>query len=96
MDIFANGFNLTLFLDMLRRRIWIAITLFCVAMTAGTSFLLFLPNLYTAKAVIRVEAQAIPTDFVRPTVTVGAERRFQSISKDLLSKPRLEKLIQSF
>jgi polysaccharide chain length determinant protein (PEP-CTERM system associated) len=94
MDIFANGFNLALFLDMLRRRIWIAITLFCVAMTAGASFLLFLPNFYTARAFIRVEVQEIPTEFVRPTVTIGAERRFQSISKDLLSKPRLEKLIQ--
>ena len=96
MDIFANGFNLALFLDMLRRRIWIAITLFCVAMTAGTSFLLFLPSLYTAKAVIRVEGQAIPTEFVRSTVTMGAERRFQSISKDLLTKTRLQKLIQDF
>jgi polysaccharide chain length determinant protein (PEP-CTERM system associated) len=96
MNIFANGFNLALFLDMLRRRIWIAITLFCAALTAGTSFLLFLPSLYTAKAVIRVEGQAIPTEFVRPTVTMGADRRFQSISKDLLSKTRLQKLIHDF
>ena len=96
MDIFANGFNLALFLDMLRRRSWIAITLFCVALTAGTSFFYFLPSLYTAKAVIRVEGQAIPTEFVRSTVTMGAERRFQSISKDLLSKTRLQKLIQDF
>ena len=96
MDMFANGFNLELFLDMLRRRIWIAIVLFCVVMTAGTSFLLFLPNIYTAKAVIRVEGQAIPAEFVRPTVTMGADRRFQSISQDLTSKSRLEKFILEF
>ena len=45
MDMFANGFNLELFLDMLRRRIWIAIVIFCVVMTAGISFLFFLPNM---------------------------------------------------
>ena len=30
MDMFANGFNFELFLDMLRRHIWIATVLFCV------------------------------------------------------------------
>ncbi len=94
MDIFANGFNLSLFLDMLRRRIWIAIVLFAVVITAGASFLSFLPNIYTATAVLRVEGQAIPAEFVRPTVTMGAERRFQFISKELLSRTRLEKFIR--
>src|SRR5262245_1598486 len=96
MDIFADGFNLKLLLDMLRRRIWIAIVILCVVITAGISFLLFLPNIYTAKAVIRVDGQAIPSEFVRQTVTMGAERRFQSISQDLVSKSRLEKFIQEF
>jgi len=96
MDIFANGFSFELLLDILRRRIWIAIVLFCVILTAGVSFLLFLPNLYTAKAVLLVEGQSIPSDFVRQTVTMGVERRLQSISQDLLSRSRLEKLAEEF
>lgn len=96
MDIFANGFSLELLLNILRRRIWIAIVLFCVILTAGVSLLLFLPNLYTAKAVLLVEGQSIPSEFVRQTVTMGVERRLQSISQDLLSRSRLEKLAEEF
>jgi polysaccharide chain length determinant protein (PEP-CTERM system associated) len=96
MDLFANGFSLELFLNILRRHIWIAIVLFCVIFTAGVSLLLFLPNLYTAKAVLLVEGQSIPSEFVRQTVTMGVERRLQSISQDLLSRSRLEKLAEEF
>lgn len=96
MDIFANGFSLELLFDILRRRIWIAIVLFCVILTAGVSLLLFLPNVYTATAVLLVEGQSIPSDFVRQTVTMGVERRLQSISQDLLSRSRLEKLTEEF
>jgi polysaccharide chain length determinant protein (PEP-CTERM system associated) len=96
MDLFANGFSLELFLTILRRHIWIAIALFCVIFTAGVSLLLFLPNLYTAKAVLLVEGQSIPAEFVRQTVTMGVERRLQSISQDLLSRSRLEKLAEEF
>lgn len=96
MDIFANGFSLELILDILRRRIWIAIILFCVILTVGVSLLLFLPNVYTATAVLLVEGQSIPSDFVRQTVTMGVERRLQSISQDLLSRSRLEKLTEEF
>lgn len=96
MDIFANGFSFELLFDLLRRRIWIAVTLFFVIFTTGVSLLLFLPNIYMAKAVILIEGQSIPSDFVRPTVTMGAERRLQSISQDLLSRSRLEKLAEEF
>jgi polysaccharide biosynthesis transport protein len=96
MDMFANGFSLELLLDMLRRRVWMAIVPFFGIFTIGISLLVFLPNIYTAKAIIRIEGQAIPSEFVRPTVTMGAERRFQSISQDLLSKSRLEKLAEEF
>jgi polysaccharide chain length determinant protein (PEP-CTERM system associated) len=96
MDIFANGFSFEILLDLLRRRIWIAVTLFCVIFTAAVSLLLFLPNIYTAKAVILIEGQSIPTHFVSPTVTIGAERRLQSISQDLLSRSRLEKMTEEF
>lgn len=91
MDLFANGFSLELFLNILKRHIWLAIVLFCVILTAGVSFLLFLPNLYTAKAVLLVEGQSIPSDLVRQTVTMSVDRRLQSISQDLLSRSRLEK-----
>ncbi|NOT54885.1 MAG: hypothetical protein HOP18_09795 [Deltaproteobacteria bacterium] len=96
MDLFANGFNLDLFLNILKRHIWIATVLFCLIFTTGTSFLLFLPNLYTAKAVLLVEGQSIPSEFVRQTVTMGVERRLQAISQDLLSRSRLEKLAEEF
>jgi polysaccharide chain length determinant protein (PEP-CTERM system associated) len=96
MDIFANGFSPGMFLGMLRRRFWIAITLFGVVFSVVISLLVFLPNIYIARALILVEGQQIPVDYVRSTVTMGVERRLQSISQEILSRSRLEQIIEQY
>jgi polysaccharide chain length determinant protein (PEP-CTERM system associated) len=96
MDLFANGFSLDLILDILRRRLWVAIVLFSVITTASICLIIPLPNIYTARALIMVEGQQIPSDFVRSTVTMGVERRLQMISQEILSRARLEDLIGQF
>jgi len=96
MNPFANGFSLDLVLDMLRRRLWLAITLFSVAVTAVVSPAVFLPNIYKATALILVEGQQVPQDYVRSTVTMGVERRLQIISQEILSRSRLGQLVEQF
>ncbi len=96
MNPFANGFSLDLALDMLRRRLWLAIVLFSVVMTAVVSLVVFLPNIYTARALILVEGQQIPQDYVRSTVTMGLERRLQILSQEILSRSRLGQLAKQF
>lgn len=96
MNPFANGFSLDVALDILRRRLWLAITLFSGVVTAVVSLAVFLPNIYTATALILVEGQQIPQDYVRSTVTMGVERRLQIISQEILSRTRLGQLIEQF
>ena len=96
MDMTASGTNLNLFATMIRRRGWIALVLFSVVFTACVSLIIPLPNIYTAKALILVEGQQVPTDFVRSTVTMGVERRLQIISQEILSRSRLEELVGQF
>ena len=92
----TGGINLNLFATMIQRRGWIALVLFSVVFTACASLIIPLPNIYTAKALILVEGQQVPTDFVRSTVTMGVERRLQVISQEILSRSRLEELVGQF
>ena len=96
MDLFANGFDLNLIIDMLRRRLWVALTLFSLILTATIGLVMFLPNIYTAGAIILVEGQQIPQEFVRSTVTMGVQRRLQIISQEILSRDRLKQLVKKF
>src|SRR5215813_4654345 len=96
MDLFANGFSFELALDMLKRRLWLAVVLFMTVATAVSSLVIFLPNIYTATALILVEGQQIPQDYVRSTVTMGLERRLQIISQEILSRSRLGQLADLF
>lgn len=96
MDLFANGFDLVLILDMLRRRVWVALTLFSLIITATVGLVIFLPNIYTANALILVEGQQIPEKFVSSTVVMGIERRLQIISQEILSRASLAQLVKQF
>ena len=85
-----------LILDILRRRLWIAIAAVAVAASAAAGLALFLPSTYTSSALIVIEGQQIPEAMVRPTVTTGTDLRLQRISQEILSRSRLERLIREF
>src|SRR5712691_5414760 len=92
MNRFPNGLSLELGREMLKRRLWLAIALFSIVVTIAGSLAAFLPNIYTATAVILVEGQQVPPDFVRSTVTMSLERRLQVLSQEILSRARLAEL----
>jgi len=95
MDM-TNGFSLDILLNMLRRRFWIAVIFFSVVLTATASLVFFLPDIYTTTSVILVEGQQVPQDYVKSTVTMGLERRLQTISQEILSRSRLEQIIEQY
>lgn len=78
------------------RRKWLAILVFLVPFAAGTSAIVSLPNLYRSTATVLVERQQVPEAFVRSTVTSELETRLQTISQEVLSRTRLEELIERF
>jgi polysaccharide chain length determinant protein (PEP-CTERM system associated) len=56
----------------------------------------YLPNRYRSEARVLIVPQRVPENFVRSTVTAGLDERLQAISQQILSRTRLEALIQEF
>ncbi len=78
------------------RRKWWAI-LPAVAIAAGVYFWAkTLPNQYRSDTLILVVPQRVPESYVRSTVTTRIEDRLQSIAQQILSRTRLERIIQDF
>ena len=68
-----------------------------VAVTLGTMLMSRrLPDLYRSETIILVVPQQVPESYVRSTVTTRIEDRLQSISQQILSRTRLERIIQDF
>jgi succinoglycan biosynthesis transport protein ExoP len=78
------------------RRKWLAILAFAVPISAASSLIAFLPNIYRSTATVLVDRQQIPEAFVRSTVTSALETRLHTISQEILSRSRLEALINRF
>src|SRR5262245_48433398 len=83
-------------LDIWSRRKWLAIGSFLAPLVAGLSLVAFLPNVYRSGATVMAERQQVPDFFVRSTVTSAVESRIQTISQEVLSRARLEALINRF
>jgi protein tyrosine kinase modulator len=78
------------------RRKWLAILAFVAPACAAISVIMFLPNVYRSTAIVLVDRQQVPEAFVRSTVTSALETRLHTISQEILSRSRLEALINRF
>src|SRR5713101_1417959 len=92
----AKGCQFDTILAVWHRRKWLAILSFAAAFSATATMTTFLPNIYQSAATVLVVGQQVPADFVRPTVTGALDTRLQTISQEMLSRPRIEELINSF
>jgi polysaccharide chain length determinant protein (PEP-CTERM system associated) len=78
------------------RRKWLAILAFVIPMSGAVGLIMFLPNIYRSTVTVLVDRQQIPENFVQSTVTSALETRLHTISQEVLSRGRLEELIQTF
>lgn len=78
------------------RRKWLAMLAFAAPMSAALSLIAFLPNIYSSTATVVVDRQQIPETFVQSTVTSALETRLHTISQEVLSRARIEALIDRF
>jgi polysaccharide chain length determinant protein (PEP-CTERM system associated) len=90
----GRGVGLAMILDVVRRRRVLALLPFLFVLTAAASFALFLPGLWTARAVILVDRQQIPESFVKSTVTGDLESQLLTLSQEILSRPRLARIVE--
>jgi polysaccharide chain length determinant protein (PEP-CTERM system associated) len=79
---------------VVRRRWWIMGPLFLGWLIVFASAWI-IPSKYTSEAVILVEQQKVPEQFVRPNVQVDLQERLQSITNQVLSRTRLLTIINS-
>ncbi len=82
------------FLRIAWRRKWLIVVPFVVIGAATVAATSLLPNVYKSETLILVVPQRVPESYVQSTVTMRIEDRLQSISQQIMSRPRLERIIQ--
>ncbi len=83
-------------LRIVRRRIWVLVVPIAVVSAATALAGRRLPDRYRAETLILVVPQRVPENYVKATVTAHIEDRLPSISQQILSRTRLERIIQDF
>jgi uncharacterized protein involved in exopolysaccharide biosynthesis len=61
---------------------------------AGIATAHFLPKRYTSKTLVLVQQPTVPGDYVKPVVTEGTGARLATMQQEILSRTRLEPVIQ--
>lgn len=84
------------FLEIGRRRKWLIVIPFVLISTGTAIFAHFLPNKFRAQTSMLVVPQRVSEAYVRATVTSKMEDRLRTISQQILSRARLEQVIQEF
>src|SRR5215472_2541984 len=83
------------YLQLILHRKWIVISIF-LAMTALTVVVAQrLPNIYTSETVILVDPQKVPESYVKATVTGDVRNRLGTLTQQILSATRLQKIIDT-
>jgi polysaccharide chain length determinant protein (PEP-CTERM system associated) len=77
---------------LLKRR-WIVLLPFSVGLAAAPLLAPFAPERYRSETLITVIPQRVPNEYVKPTVTDTVAERLPSISEQILSRSRLERII---
>jgi len=84
------------YVEILWRRKWIGLIPF-IAIAVGTVVVTqFIPNRYRSSAQVLVVPPQVPKNYVEPTVTSGLNERLQSMTQQILSRTRLERIISDF
>ena len=83
------------FLVVIHRK-WLIVAVF-VLFSAATAITAYrLPDVYTAETLILVDPQQVPENFVQSTVTGDIANRLGSLSQQIMSSTRLQRIIDTF
>ena len=91
-----NTTDIRYYLDLIwRKKFYFLIPMVLVFLVAF-AVAVKLPSIYSSQATVLIEAQNIPEEFVRTTVTGYVEERLQTLSQIVLSRQNLLDLINRF
>jgi polysaccharide chain length determinant protein (PEP-CTERM system associated) len=77
-----------------RRHKWLFVCTLLLTCLGTLIWVFSLPNIYRASIVILVESQQVPDSFVRSTVSTPIQERLRTLTQQIKSKNRLEKIIK--
>src|SRR5690606_24527117 len=77
-------------------RRWYIVAPTVVVALATVAWASTLPDRYRSQVTLQVVPQQVPQTYVRPTVTSDISQRLQSLSLEILSRTRLEAIIEEF
>jgi polysaccharide chain length determinant protein (PEP-CTERM system associated) len=84
------------FVEIAWRRRWFILAPFVLIMAGTFTVTQLLPDLYRSSALLLIVPQRIPENLVRSTVTTRLDERLSAISQEILSRTRLENIVQEF
>jgi uncharacterized protein involved in exopolysaccharide biosynthesis len=81
---------------MLRRRARVFLTSSLLVFFVCVFVAFYLPPIYRSEATIVIESQEIPEEYVKSTITTYVEQRLQTISQEVMSRAKLNEMIQQY
>lgn len=91
-----DTFPIEEYLDVAIRRKWLIIIPFVVSLIITPLVYWKLPRIYRSESLILIIPQKVPESYVRSTVTTPIDERLRTIAQDILSRTRLEAIINKF
>lgn len=89
----ASQISLEHYFELILHRKWLVLSVFA-AVTAGTfAVTRTLPDIYTSDTTVLVDPQKVPEVYVKSTVTGDVRNRLGTLSQQILSATRLQKII---
>src|SRR4029434_3851152 len=82
--------------SLIVRRRWLILLPFACGLAATPLLARYAPERYRSEALLLVIPQQVPDDYVTPTMTQPIEERLPAITDQILSRSRLEQIIQQF
>src|SRR5262245_34045185 len=83
-------------LKILRKRFWVVLLPWAIIAAGTAGVARKLPDLYRSTAMIQVTPPQVPNTIVQQATTVRLQDRLQATQQTILSRTRLERLIQEF
>ncbi len=81
---------------MLRRRVWWIVVPFLVAPLLSLGITFVLPNRYTSRTLVLIEQQKVPEKYVTTVVNDDLGERLATMQEQILSRTRLQPIIERF
>jgi len=81
---------------LIKRRKKSFIIVFSLISLIGICIALILPPIYQSEAMILIEGQQIPQEYVKSTITSYVEERLETISQQVMSRSKLMEIVNKF